>query len=197
MPLGLRLIAHLAALAALAVFGVALGRTLRDGTAADVVGLAFVAVVIAMGLRRLYFVRPSERPARGAAAPAGTGRRAGEEEAGPEPPLWASAGAPAAAPAPAAAAPEVAPRDPVHPLDADVRPDAAGPRVDINAASAKDLQRLPGVGPVAAQRIVDEREAGGPFRSVEDLVRVPGIGPARARVLAPYVETGSGSARRN
>ena len=63
----------------------------------------------------------------------------------------------------------------------------AAVRVDLNSASVVDLQRLPGIGPVAAQRIVDERSAGGPFRSVEDLVRVPGIGPARVRVLAEHL----------
>ena len=58
-------------------------------------------------------------------------------------------------------------------------------RVDLNTASLEDLQRLPGVGPVAARRIVDDREANGPFESVEALTRVPGFGPAKVRVLAP------------
>ena len=55
------------------------------------------------------------------------------------------------------------------------------PRVDINRASPAELQRLPGVGPVAAQRIIEAR----PFRTVEELTRVPGFGPAKVRVLAP------------
>jgi competence protein ComEA len=58
-------------------------------------------------------------------------------------------------------------------------------RVDINEAGAEELQRLPGVGPVAARRIVDERAAGGPFETVDALTRVPGFGPAKVRVLAP------------
>jgi len=58
-------------------------------------------------------------------------------------------------------------------------------RVDLNTADAAALQRLPGVGPVAAQRILAEREANGPFETVEALVRVPGFGPAKVRVLAP------------
>ena len=51
-----------------------------------------------------------------------------------------------------------------------------------------ELQRLPGIGPVGARRIVEEREAGGPYRSVGDLVRVAGFGPSRVRGLAPRVK---------
>jgi competence ComEA-like helix-hairpin-helix protein len=57
-------------------------------------------------------------------------------------------------------------------------------RVDVNLAGVEELVALPGVGPVSAQRIVDERSTGGPFSSVEDLVRVRGLGPAKVRVLA-------------
>lgn len=49
--------------------------------------------------------------------------------------------------------------------------------VDINTASAEQLQELPGVGPAIAQRIIDHRETNGPFTSVDDLVEVSGIGP--------------------
>lgn len=52
----------------------------------------------------------------------------------------------------------------------------AGPMVSINAATAAQLEELPGVGPVLAQRIVDWRQANGPFRSVEELGEVSGIG---------------------
>lgn len=44
--------------------------------------------------------------------------------------------------------------------------------VDVNKASLSDLQKLPGVGPVIAQRIIDER----PFKRIDDLNRVRGIG---------------------
>ena len=64
------------------------------------------------------------------------------------------------------------------------------PRVDVNAAGLDELQRLPGVGPVAARRILDEREANGPFETVEALTRVPGFGPAKVRVLAPDARCG-------
>lgn len=54
---------------------------------------------------------------------------------------------------------------------------AAGP-VDLNAATLADLDGLPGVGPVLAQRILDWRTEHGRFSAVEELQEVPGIGPA-------------------
>jgi len=50
--------------------------------------------------------------------------------------------------------------------------------INLNQASASQLEDLPGVGPVLAQRIVDWRTANGPFRSVEELGEVSGIGDA-------------------
>jgi competence protein ComEA len=63
-----------------------------------------------------------------------------------------------------------------------LRPGWAGAG-DLNAADAADLQRLPGIGPVGARRIVEERDAAGPYRTVGDLVRVAGFGPSRVRGL--------------
>jgi len=54
----------------------------------------------------------------------------------------------------------------------------AGP-IDLNTATAEQLEALPGVGPSIAAAIVEHRERNGPFRSVDDLLDVPGIGPAR------------------
>ncbi|HEU4452157.1 MAG TPA: ComEA family DNA-binding protein [Longimicrobium sp.] len=54
----------------------------------------------------------------------------------------------------------------------------AGGVVDLNSASAGELEALPGVGPALARRIVEWRAANGRFRAPEDLDRVPGIGPA-------------------
>ncbi len=59
--------------------------------------------------------------------------------------------------------------------------------VDLNAATAADLDALPGIGPVLAQRIVEHRERTGSFRTVEQLDDVPGIGPATYAELAELV----------
>lgn len=53
-----------------------------------------------------------------------------------------------------------------------------GALVNINTASASELEALPGVGEVIAQRIVDHRTANGPFASVDELLEVSGIGEA-------------------
>ncbi|SOC52680.1 competence protein ComEA [Blastococcus aggregatus] len=63
----------------------------------------------------------------------------------------------------------------------------AGGPVNLNTATAQDLDALPGIGPVLAQRIVDHRSEQGRFRSVEQLDDVPGIGPAIAAELAELV----------
>jgi competence protein ComEA len=65
-------------------------------------------------------------------------------------------------------------------------PAPAGP-VNLNTASAAELERLPGIGPALAGRIVADRERNGPFQRVEDLARVPGIGPAIVARVRPLV----------
>ena len=60
--------------------------------------------------------------------------------------------------------------------------------VDLNVASASELEQLPGIGPVTAARIVVDREDNGPFRTIADLQRVKGIGPATTRGLEGRVE---------
>ncbi len=56
-------------------------------------------------------------------------------------------------------------------------PLAPGERIDPNVATAVELDRLPGIGPALAGRIVETRTASGGFRSVDELLEVPGIGP--------------------
>jgi competence protein ComEA len=65
---------------------------------------------------------------------------------------------------------------------------AVGP-IDVNRATAAQLETLPGVGPATAAAIITERERNGPFVSVDDLERVPGIGPAKLAGFADQVVT--------
>jgi competence protein ComEA len=64
---------------------------------------------------------------------------------------------------------------------------APPPRVSLGSATLEQLDALPGIGPVTAQKILDWRSQNGPFRSVEDLDAVPGIGPARVEQLRDLV----------
>jgi competence protein ComEA len=59
--------------------------------------------------------------------------------------------------------------------------------VDINRASAAELDALPGIGPSTAQAIVEHRDANGPFASVDDLQDVRGIGPAKLEAIRGLV----------
>lgn len=64
-------------------------------------------------------------------------------------------------------------------------------RLDLNAASAEELERLPGIGPVIARRIVEFRQTHGPFAMVDDLIEVPGIGARTLEKLRALVRVGS------
>ncbi len=71
--------------------------------------------------------------------------------------------------------------------------------LDINLASREELMRLPGIGPVLAERIVADRQANGPFRRIEDLTRIRGIKSRTLEKLRPYIfvaEDSSGVIRR-
>ena len=63
---------------------------------------------------------------------------------------------------------------------------AAGP-VHLNSATLEQLDSLPGVGPVTAQKILDFRQEHGAFGSVDELDAIPGIGPARLEQLRDLV----------
>lgn len=72
---------------------------------------------------------------------------------------------------------------------------AAGPldengQIDVNKATAEELELLPGIGPSKAAAIVAERQRGGPFHSIADLERVHGIGEKTAQRLQPYLTLG-------
>lgn len=60
--------------------------------------------------------------------------------------------------------------------------------ISINQAGPSDLKRLPGIGDAMAQRIIQDRQANGPFPSLPDLQRVKGIGPKKFEKMAPYLK---------
>jgi competence protein ComEA len=67
----------------------------------------------------------------------------------------------------------------------------AGPtspgRININRAGASELELLPGIGPSLAAKIIEYREANGPFQTPQDLVDVAGIGPAKLEDLLDWI----------
>ncbi|MBX6363076.1 MAG: helix-hairpin-helix domain-containing protein, partial [Gemmatimonadetes bacterium] len=68
-------------------------------------------------------------------------------------------------------------------------PDApATQRISLSRATAAELERLPGIGPALARRIVAYRDSAGPFRSVAELERVKGVGPALLKRLQSRVD---------
>ena len=60
-------------------------------------------------------------------------------------------------------------------------------KLDLNRATAEELQGLPGIGPVLAQRVIAQRTTHGPFHTVDDLRDVKGIGKKRMDQLRPLV----------
>lgn len=77
------------------------------------------------------------------------------------------------------AAPVADPSSPVNTLG----PETPSAPVNLNTASASELDRLPGIGPSLAKEIIAYRESHGAFAKVEDLLSVPGIGPAKLDAL--------------
>lgn len=64
---------------------------------------------------------------------------------------------------------------------------AEGKTVNVNTATAAELELLPRIGPAVAARIVEQREKNGAFKSLDDLMLVRGIGESIYEQLKPYV----------
>lgn len=63
--------------------------------------------------------------------------------------------------------------------------------IDINIASAAELESLPGIGPTTAQKIIEYREQNGPFLNTEDIINVSGIGPGTYERIKDLITVGS------
>jgi competence protein ComEA len=68
--------------------------------------------------------------------------------------------------------------------------------IDLNRASAQDLESVPGIGPALAQRIVDYRKAHGPFKKIDELQeKVLGFGPKKVEGIKPYLSVNKSAPR--
>ena len=106
--------------------------------------------------------------------------------------LWRAAGARSHAPSdPSPAGDRTGTAEPPGPAAAILRPAAAAPRLDLNRADARELDALPGVGPVLAERIVQQRGRFGPFRDLDELLVVRGVGPRLLERLRPRLTLGA------
>lgn len=96
------------------------------------------------------------------------------------------------APKQAYAAPSAAPTPPQE-ADSGSRPSSSSKAalqpgsIDLNTASASELERLPGIGPVTARKIVEYRQAHGGFSSIDELMAVKGIGPKKLAEVRPFL----------
>ena len=112
--------------------------------------------------------------------------------------LWRAAGTRSHAPPDPSPADDRAgtmdPPDPPSARTVNPRPPAATPRLDINRADARELDALPGVGPVLAERIVQQRGRFGPFRDLDELLVVRGVGPRLLERLRPRLRLGAADA---
>jgi competence protein ComEA len=69
-------------------------------------------------------------------------------------------------------------------------PGAATDKININTASAEELDKLPGIGPAIAKAIIDYRTANGPFKQIEDINAVKGIGDALFEKIKDQITVG-------
>jgi comEA protein len=63
--------------------------------------------------------------------------------------------------------------------------------VNLNTATSEELQLVPGIGPVTAEKILQMRKSYGAFKSVDDLSAIPGIGPKRLEKMRKYLTVGN------
>lgn len=68
-----------------------------------------------------------------------------------------------------------------------MQPSAAAGTVNINRATGKTLETLPGIGPATAKKIIAYRNEHGPFTQIEDLTKVKSIGPKKLEHIRPYI----------
>jgi competence protein ComEA len=61
------------------------------------------------------------------------------------------------------------------------------PLLNINTANASDLESLPGIGPSIAGKIIEFRQANGPFETLDDLLAISGIGPSKLEEIRDFV----------
>jgi competence protein ComEA len=62
--------------------------------------------------------------------------------------------------------------------------------VNLNTATAEELQQVPGIGPVTADKILQMRKSYGAFKSVDDLLAIPGLGQKRLDKMRKYLTVG-------
>jgi competence ComEA-like helix-hairpin-helix protein len=115
-------------------------------------------------------------------------RSAGAERTGvPSPAAYAAADSEFAARSAAADADTARPAPPRTTRNPSGKPRPDSASIDINAATASELVKLPGIGDAYARRIIAYRDGHGPFTRVDDLMHVAGIGARRFEALRPFV----------
>jgi len=147
--------------------------------------ITIIAVRFAVLARRVPIERAYRAPAAAAFAPA----RLSADERGRADAAESPTGA-ATAPEPGLGVATSQPGNSQHTgsqATSEPPPPDALHKLDVNSATALQLERLPGIGPVLAKRIVDYRKRYGPFRHIDDLDKVKGIGPAKLAKLRDYV----------
>ena len=70
----------------------------------------------------------------------------------------------------------------------DIKPKISVKSININTALKKDLLRLPKIGPITAERIIQYRDVFGPFKSIEGLLNIKGIGPKTLDQLKQFIQ---------